>query len=75
MHLVGYTDGIKGYKLWNPITRKEAYSRDVVFMEVKNTSRNEDESKGPEKIEFEIMDEGVDSIEEELFESKEEVDL
>jgi len=47
----------------------------VVFREVKNTSRNEDESKGPEKAEFEIMDEGVDSVEEELIESEEEVDL
>ena len=47
----------------------------MVFREVKNTSRNEDERKGPEKIEFEIMDEGVDSVEEELLESKEEVDL
>ena len=54
---IGYKDGIKGYKLWNPITRKAVYSRDVVFREVKNTSRNEDESKGPKKIEFEIMDE------------------
>ena len=72
---VGYKDGIKGYKLWNPITRKAVYSRDVVFREVKNTSRNEDESKGPEKVEFEIMDEGVDSVEEELIELEEEVDL
>ena len=72
---VGYKDGIKGYKLWNPISRKAVYSQDVVFREVKNTSRNEDESKGPEKTKFEIMDEGVDSIEEELIESEEEVDL
>ena len=47
----------------------------MVFREVKNTSKNEDESKGPEKAEFEIMDEGVDSVEEELIESEEEVDL
>jgi hypothetical protein len=37
---VGYKDGIKGYKLWNPVTRKIVYSQDVVFREVKNTSRN-----------------------------------
>ena len=43
--------------------------------EVKNTSRIEDESKGPEKTKFEIMDEGADSVEEELIESEEEVDL
>ena len=46
---VGYKDGIKGYKLWNHVTRKIVYSQDVVFREVKRTSRNEDESieKGP----------------------------
>ena len=47
----------------------------MVFRKLKNTSGNEDESKGPEKIEFEIMDEGVDFVEEELIESEEEVDL
>ena len=74
---VGYKDGIKGYKLWNPVTRKIVYSRDVVFREVKNTSRNEDgpKEKGPEKMEFEIMNEGSDSFEEELSESDEEVEL
>ena len=35
---VGYKDGIKGYRLWNPVTRKIVYSRDVVFREVKRTS-------------------------------------
>ena len=65
---VGYKDGIKGYKLWNLVTRKTIYSRDVVFREVKNNSKNEDEPKGPDKTEFEIMDEGVDSVEEESFE-------
>ena len=28
---IGYKDGLKGYKLWNPETRKVVYSRDVVF--------------------------------------------
>ena len=28
---IGYKDGVKGYKLWNPITRKIVYSQDVVF--------------------------------------------
>ena len=66
---VGYKDGIKCYKLCNPITRKIVYSQDVVLREVKSTSRNEDEpkEKGPEKMEFEIMNEGSDSFEEELF--------
>ena len=74
---VGYNDGIKGYKLWNPVTRKIVYSRDVVFKEVKNTSRNEDEpkEKGPEKMEFEIMNEGSNSFEEESSKLDEEVEL
>ena len=61
---VGYKDGIKGYKLWNPITRKIVYNQDVIFQEVKNTSRNEDEpkEKGLEKMEFEIMNEGPKSF-------------
>ena len=73
----GYKDGIKGYKLWNPITRKIVYNRDVVFREVKKNSRNQDEAKekGPEKMEFEIMNEGSDSFEEELSKSDEEVVL
>eukprot|EP00253_Pinus_taeda_P034553 PITA_34553 len=28
---IGYKDGLKGYKLWNLVTRKVVYSRDVVF--------------------------------------------
>ena len=74
---VGYKYRIKGYKLWNLVTSKIVYSRDVIFKEVKSTSSNEDESKekGPEKIEFEIMNEGFDSFEEELSESDEEVEL
>jgi hypothetical protein len=28
---IGYKDGLKGYKLWNPETKKVVYSRDVVF--------------------------------------------
>jgi hypothetical protein len=45
---VSYKDGIKCYKLWNLVTRKIIYSRDVVFREVKNTSINEDEPKEKE---------------------------
>ena len=49
----------------------------MVFREVKTTSRNEDEPKEKEleKTKFEIMNEGSDSIEEELSESAEEVEL
>ena len=74
---VGYKDGIKGYKLWNPVTRKIVYSGDVVFREVKNTFRNEYEpkEKGPEKMDFELKNEGSDSFEEEPSESDDEVEM
>ena len=67
---------MKGYKLWNLVTRKTIYNQDLVFREVKSTSRNEDESKekGPEKMEFELKNEAFDSFEEESFESDEEVE-
>jgi hypothetical protein len=32
---IGYKDGVKDYKLWNPDIKKIVYSRDVVFIEVK----------------------------------------
>ena len=54
---IGYKDGLKGYKLWNPVTRKVVYSRDVVFREVKDVIKHEFQPKEPEKIEFEIKEE------------------
>jgi hypothetical protein len=36
---IGYKDVVKGYKLWNPETKKIVYSRDVVFTEVKDVSK------------------------------------
>ena len=38
---IGYKDGLEGYKLWNPVTRKVVYSRDVVFREVKDVIKHE----------------------------------
>jgi hypothetical protein len=37
---IGYKDGVKGYKLWNPETKKTVYSRDVVFRKVKDVCPN-----------------------------------
>jgi hypothetical protein len=31
---IGYKYGLKGYKIWNPETKKLMYSRDVVFKEM-----------------------------------------
>ena len=63
---IGYKDGMKGYKIWNPITKKTVYSRDVVFREVKEVPRQEVNpmEKEPEKIEFKLEGEESDSIEE-----------
>ena len=63
---IGYKDGLKGYNLCNPATRKVVYSRDVVFREVKDVIKHEVQPKEPEKIEFELKEEESDSkIEEE----------
>jgi hypothetical protein len=33
---IGYKYGLKGYKFWNPETKKVLYNRDVVFREIKD---------------------------------------
>jgi len=68
---IRYKDGLKGYKIWNPITRKVVYSLDVVFMEVKYFIKHEVPSKEPEKIEFELKEEESDSTAEEELEDEE----
>ena len=68
---IGYKDGLKGYKLWNPVTRKVVYSRDVVFLEVKDVIKHEFQPKEPEKIEFELKKEDSDSTVEEESEDEE----
>eukprot|EP00253_Pinus_taeda_P035873 PITA_35873 len=62
---IGYKDGLKGYKLWNPVTREVVYSRDVVFREVKDVIKHEVQPKEPVKIEFELKEEESDSVAEE----------
>ena len=58
---IRYKDGLKGYKLWNPETRKVVYSRDVMFREVKDFVKHEVLTKEPEKIEFELKEDESDS--------------
>eukprot|EP00253_Pinus_taeda_P027818 PITA_27818 len=58
---IGYKDGLKGYKLWNLVTRKDVYSRDVVFKEVKDVIEHEFQPKEPKKIEFELKEEESNS--------------
>jgi hypothetical protein len=72
---IGYKDGVKGYKIWNPETKKIVYSRDVVFREVKDVSKQEfpPTQDEPEKIELELDDaKSESSKEEEVEEAKEE---
>ena len=67
---IGYKDGLKGYKLWNPVIKKDVYNPDVVFKEVKDVIKHEVQPKEPENIEFELKEEESNSTEEE--ESKDE---
>ncbi|KAE8699518.1 hypothetical protein F3Y22_tig00110577pilonHSYRG00088 [Hibiscus syriacus] len=39
---LGYGDGVKGYRLWDPTTRKVIISRDVIFVEDKLQRKEED---------------------------------
>ena len=65
MHIIGYKDGLKGYNIWNPETRKVVYSQDVVFREVKDVFKHEFLPKEPQKIESELKeDESNSTIEE-----------
>jgi len=68
---IWYKDGLKGYKLWNPVTRKVMYSQDVVFREVKDVIKHDVQPKEPEKIEFELKEEELDSTVEEELEDEE----
>jgi transposase InsO family protein len=63
---IGYKDGLKGYKLWNPETKKVVYSRDVVFREMKDVVKQEvlPSKEESEKIEFDLKDDEADSTEE-----------
>jgi transposase InsO family protein len=62
---IGYKDGLKGYKIWNPEI-KVVYSRDVVFREMKDVVKHEvlPSKEEPEKIEFDLKDDESNSTEE-----------
>eukprot|EP00253_Pinus_taeda_P010778 PITA_10778 len=64
-------DGLKHYKLWNRVTQKVVYSRDVVFREVKDVIKHEVQPKEPVKIEFELKAEELDSVVKEESEDEE----
>jgi hypothetical protein len=60
---IGYKDGLKGYKIWNPKTKKVVYIRDVVFRELKDVVKQEvlPSKEEPKKIEFDLKDDESDS--------------
>eukprot|EP00253_Pinus_taeda_P017752 PITA_17752 len=61
----------KDYKLWNQVSRKVVYSRDMVFREVKDVITHEVQPKEPEKIKFELKEEESNSRTEEESEDEE----
>ncbi|KAH9659545.1 hypothetical protein KPL70_023885 [Citrus sinensis] len=48
---LGYADGVKGYRLWDPTAHKIVISRDVVFVEDQLQRRDEDDDTTKEKLE------------------------
>jgi hypothetical protein len=72
---IGYKEGMKGYKLWDPASRRTMYSRDVVFREVRGKSEPEEvvqTENNPDTVWFELRNEEDDS--DESTESEEEVE-
>jgi hypothetical protein len=72
---IGYKEGMKGYKLWDPASRKIVYSRDVVFRDVGRKSESEvvQTKNNPEKVRFELRNEEEGDSNESI-ESDEEVE-
>ena len=56
---IKYKDRVKGYELWNLVTRTVVYNRDVIFKEFRCTYKNEEVKKGKEleKLEFNLSNE------------------
>ncbi|KAE8698964.1 Alpha-glucan water dikinase [Hibiscus syriacus] len=51
---LGYADGVKGYRLWDPTARKVIINRDVIFVEDKLQRKEDDDSA--EKLETTQID-------------------
>nr|GEY10698.1 retrovirus-related Pol polyprotein from transposon TNT 1-94 [Tanacetum cinerariifolium] len=51
---LGYADGVKGYRLWDPTAHKVVVSKDVVFMEDKNQENEEGDGTTRETTSIQI---------------------
>ena len=51
---MGYADGVKGYRLWDPTARKVIVSRDVIFAENELQSEQKDDSTSKETTTVQI---------------------
>ena len=49
---LGYADGVKGYRLWDPTAHKIIISRDVIFVEYQLQRRDSDSRTAKEKSEI-----------------------
>lgn len=45
---LGYVDGVKGYRLWDPTTRNVIINRDVIFVEEQLLRKDGDDSTSKE---------------------------
>eukprot|EP01018_Ginkgo_biloba_P016508 Gb_19105 [translate_table: standard] len=56
---IGYGDGINGYKCWNLESQKIVYNHDVIFREVLEPLKKEEQPRKDEleKVQFELQDE------------------
>ena len=52
---LGYTQGAKGYRFWNPATRKVVVSRDVVFVESETYAQIQTDSGSNQELGEEVI--------------------
>ncbi|KAK3006047.1 hypothetical protein RJ639_017337 [Escallonia herrerae] len=62
---LGYEEGVKGYRLWDPVAKKRVISRDMVFNEAQmlNTNATSSERKG-HTVEIELYEQRTKSTDE-----------
>jgi hypothetical protein len=70
---IRYKEGIKGYKLWDPASRRIIYNRDVFFREFRGKSEPGEvfqTDNYPDTMRFELRNEYYDSYESTEFEEE-----